>query len=103
MFDFKLLNYLELVNAQTPEYEGVTVDNDFYKLPIDENTKPCLYLKINLPSVEFDAMLAMNLFSSTINNMVTFYNDLHNEIQYTITLLIYNVIHFYIQIGNVYY
>lgn len=48
------------------------MDNNFYKLSIDQNTKPCLYLMINLPVIELDAMWAMNLFSTTVNNMVIF-------------------------------
>lgn len=67
----KLTNSLELINTWTPEYKGVDVDEHFYNLSIEENTKPCLFLVTNTTENEYNSMLAMNLFSLTINNMVT--------------------------------
>lgn len=43
---------------------------------------------VNLPNVELDAMLAMNLFSSTINNMVTIYERLILCLIYTVYIYI---------------
>lgn len=63
-------NRLELINLITPRYTVENVEKDFYKLLIEEDTKPCLFLVVNLTSVEYYAMFASNLFSSTINNMV---------------------------------
>lgn len=55
---------------QSSEYNLIEVDNDFYKLSIEENTKPSLFLVTQLPSFEYYAMFAMNLFSITFYNMV---------------------------------
>lgn len=73
LYSFKLINRLELINIQTPEYEVINVEKDFYKLSIEEDTKPCLFLVTNLTSFEYYAMFAMNLFSMAIYNMVIYY------------------------------
>lgn len=67
-----LINCLEHINIQTLEYKGINVDTTFYKLPIEDDIKPCLYLVTHLPSTEYYAMFAMNLLSKTIFNMVTY-------------------------------
>jgi len=64
---------LELKNTQTPEYKVVSLENYFYKLLIEEDRKPCLFLVTNLPSIEYYAMFSMNLLSMTIRNMVTLF------------------------------
>lgn len=56
---------------QSPEYQGVDVKNGFYKLSIEEHTKPCLFLVTDMQDAEYYAMLAMNLFSKTTSNMVS--------------------------------
>lgn len=48
----------------------MSLENDFYKLLIEEDRKPCLFLVTNLPSIEYYAMISMNLLSKTISNMV---------------------------------
>lgn len=58
---------------QTSEYKAIDVDNDFYKLSIEEDTKPCLYFVTNLASFDYYSMFAINLFSETIYNMVTLF------------------------------
>lgn len=64
------MNCLELINMQTPEYEVIMTNNDFHKLSIEEDTKPCLFIVTHLTSIEYYAIKAMNLFSSTVQNMV---------------------------------
>lgn len=49
------------------------LENDFYKLLIEEDRKPCLFLVTNLPSTEYYTMFSMNLLSKTIVNMVTLF------------------------------
>lgn len=73
LYSFKFKTCLELINTQTPEYEVVNVEKDFYKLSIEEDTKPCLFLVTKLTSFEYYAMFAMNLLSMTIYNMVIYY------------------------------
>ncbi|XP_060846316.1 uncharacterized protein LOC132925975 [Rhopalosiphum padi] len=62
-------NKRELINTKTPEYKVVRLENDFYKLLIEEDRKPCLFLITNLPSIEYYAMCSMNLLSKTISSM----------------------------------
>lgn len=64
------MSYLERINIETPEYEEVTIEKDYCKLLIKEDKKPRLFLITNLTNVEYYAMFAMNLFSTTIHNMV---------------------------------
>lgn len=58
---------------QTPEYKGINVDENYYELLIEEDTKPCLFLVTKLPGIEYYAMFAMNLLSKTIYNMVAYF------------------------------
>ncbi|XP_025206178.1 uncharacterized protein LOC112602358 [Melanaphis sacchari] len=62
-------NKRELINSKTSEYKVVRLENDFYKLLIEEDRKPCLFLVTNLPSIEYYAMFSMNLLSKTISSM----------------------------------
>ncbi|XP_027839231.2 uncharacterized protein LOC114121205 [Aphis gossypii] len=61
------VNKQELINTKTPEYKVVKLDNDFYKLLIEEDRKPFLFLVTNIPSIEYYAMFSMNLLSKTIS------------------------------------
>lgn len=58
------------MSVETPEYEEFKTENDYYKLSIDQDKKPHVFLVSNLTSIEYYAMFAMNLFSTTIYNMV---------------------------------
>ncbi|XP_026804027.1 uncharacterized protein LOC113547748 [Rhopalosiphum maidis] len=62
-------NKRELINTKTPEYKVVRLENNFHKLLIEEDRKPCLFLITNLPSIEYYAMCSMNLLSKTISSM----------------------------------
>jgi len=64
------MSYLELINIETPEYEEVAIEKDYCKLLIKQDKKTRLFLITNLPDIEYYAMFAMNLFSTTIHNMV---------------------------------
>lgn len=61
------------MNTQTPKYDVVSIENDFNKLLIEEDRKPCLFLVTNLLSIEYYSMFSMNLLTKTIINMVTLF------------------------------
>jgi len=61
------------MNIQTPKYDVVSLENNFNKLMIEEDRKPCLFLVTNLPSIEYYSMFSMNLLTKTIINMVTIF------------------------------
>lgn len=77
IFIGEFINCLELINIQTPEYEAIMTNNDFHKLSIEEDKKPCLFIVTHLTSIEYYAMNAMNLFSSTVQDMVVLLRCFH--------------------------